>query len=93
MMSRERTNQLGILGKLLAFIGGAILLIAGFMFSVVLLAVIAVAGLAAWCYVWWNTRKMRGVTREHPVDGYVIDGEAIVVDDSRSEERARLPDR
>lgn len=63
---------------------GMILLVLGFMFSLVILALIAVAGLAAWGWFWWKTRELRKAMKQHPAGGHVIDGEAIVVDDSRS---------
>ncbi|MCX7173559.1 MAG: hypothetical protein NT159_06495 [Proteobacteria bacterium] len=82
----------GPLGRLLAVVTGMILLVAAFMFSVVILAVIALAGLAAWGYFWWKTRKLRKAMREHPSGGVVIDGEAIVVDDAQSAQDVYLAD-
>jgi UPF0716 family protein affecting phage T7 exclusion len=75
----------GLLEKLLALVAGVILLIVGFMFSVVLLAIVAVAGLVAWSYFWWKTRALRKAMRERPFpDGQVIEGEAVVVDAAES---------
>lgn len=71
----------GPIGRLFAVLGGAILLVAGFMFSLVLLAFIVVAGLIAFIYFWWKTRAVRRAMRENPPDGHVIEGEAIVVDE------------
>ena len=51
--------QPSLLGKLMAFVVGTLLLIAGFMFSVVALAVIAVVGLGIWGWLWWKTRALR----------------------------------
>ena len=63
-----------------ALITGAILLALGFMFSLVLFAVIAIVGLALWGYVRWKTRKLRRTMQERaPSNGHVIDGESIVV--------------
>ena len=70
--------------KILAVIAGLALLVLGFMFSLVILALIAVAGLAMWAYVWWKTRELRKAMKQRPAGGHVIDGEAIVVDESRS---------
>ena len=85
----------GLLGKLFALVIGAILLVLGFMFSVVLLAVVAVAGLGAWGYFWWKTRALRKAMREHRPGGdecgHVIDGEAIVVEEYRVSARNVLP--
>lgn len=70
--------------KLVSLIAGIALLALGLMFSVVLLVVLAVAGLAVWGYLWWKTREIRRVLRERPVHagagGRVFDGEATVVD-------------
>ncbi len=67
--------------NLFALLAGAVLLILGFMFSVLVLAVVAVLGLAAWGYLRWKTRKFRRAMQEQSPDGQVIDGEAIVVEE------------
>lgn len=74
----------GLIGRLIGLLAGVILLIAGVMFSLVILAVIAVAGLLAWSYFWWKTRKLRKAMRDLPPGGLVIDGEVVVVDDDES---------
>lgn len=79
-----QASEPSLLTKILAVTGGVILLVVGFMFSLVILAVIAVAGLAAWIWFWWKTRKLRKTMKQRPAGGHVIDGEAIVVDESRS---------
>lgn len=71
----------GPLGKFLAPLAGAVLLILGFMFSLVIFAVVAVVGLAVGTYFWWKTRELRKAMRERPAGGHVIDGEAVVVDE------------
>lgn len=91
MQYYRQSPQPGPLGKLLALVAGAVLLIVGFLFSVVFLAVIAVAGLAAWAYFWWKIRKLRQAMREHPPGGQVFDGEAIVIDEFHGDERSPLP--
>jgi HAMP domain-containing protein len=60
-----------------------ILLALGFMFSLIVFAVIAVIGLALWGYVRWKTRKLRRAMREQAAgnNGHVIDGEAVVVEE------------
>ena len=73
-----------MLRNVLALLTSAIVLILGFMFSVVVLAVVAVLGLAVWGYVWWKTRKLRRAMREQAAAGQVIDGEAIVVEEYRA---------
>ncbi|MCX7146673.1 MAG: hypothetical protein NT042_10840 [Sulfuritalea sp.] len=50
-----------------ALLTGTILLVLGFMFSVILFAVIAVLGLALWGYVRWKTRKLRRTMQEKPL--------------------------
>lgn len=85
MLPYERPTEPGPLGKLVALLAGMILLVAAFMFSVVILAIVSVVGLAAWGYFWWKTRALRRAMRENTsANGQVIDGEAVVVDDSRT---------
>ena len=76
---------------MLALLAGAILLVLGFMFSLVVIAVIAVLGLSIWGYVWWKTRKIRRTVHEQASDGQIIDGEAIVVDEYIAETENDLP--
>lgn len=76
-----------MLKNILGLLFGAILLILGLMFSVVILSVIAVIGLGFWGYFWWKTRALRramnaNMPTQEP-DGQVIDGEAIVVEEYR----------
>ena len=74
-----------------ALLIAAILLILGFIFSVVVLAVIAGLGLALWAYLWWKTRKLRRAMQEQAPGGQVIDGEAIVVEEYRAGKKNVLP--
>ena len=85
-----------MLKNLLGLLTGAILLLLGFMFSVVILSVLAVIGLGVWIYFWWKTRALRramqaNVPRQEP-DGQIIDGEAIVVEEYRVDMKKVLPD-
>ncbi len=48
-----------LLTRILAFILSAALLVAGLMFSLVFLAIAAVAGLALGGWLWWKTRALR----------------------------------
>ncbi len=85
-----------MLKNLLGLLTGAILLLLGFMFSVLILSVIAVIGLGVWIYFWWKTRALRramqaNVPRQEP-DGQIIDGEAIVVEEYRVDMKKVLPD-
>jgi hypothetical protein len=103
MAMQEPLKEPGPLGKLLALLVGAMLLVLGFMFSVVILAAVVVVGLAAFGWFWWKTRELRKVLREQaeaqaaqaaygpaPADGEIIEGEAIVVEEVRRE-RDSLP--
>jgi len=60
------------------------LLVIGFMFSVIALAVVAVLGMIGLGYFWWKTRALRRAIREQMAatrseQGRVIEGEATVV--------------
>ena len=58
---------------------GAALLVAGFMLSMVVFAVLAALALVAWGYLWWKTRDLRRELRERPAaGGRVIEGEVIL---------------
>jgi membrane protein implicated in regulation of membrane protease activity len=76
----------GLLGKLVALLVGAGLLVLGFMFSVVLLAIVAFIGSIAFAYFWWKTRALRKAVREQRQPeshtGDVIEGEAVVVEEA-----------
>lgn len=86
----------GLFSKLIAYLLGALLLIAGLMFSVFALAVVVVGGLALWGWLWWKTRRLRremanaannaaaaGGSPLSPdrYDSRVIEGEVIRVDE------------
>ena len=79
-------SEPGLLQKLLALMVGAVLLVLGFMFSVVVLAIVAVLGLIGFGYFWWKTRALRKAMRERPQAAVfdqgqvIIDGEARVID-------------
>lgn len=90
------TPQTSPLGKIVALAASAILLVLGFMFSVIVLAVVIVGGLAGLGYFWWKTRRLRKAMREQqgPVGedgGHVIEGEAVVVEKYRTDEQDVLP--
>lgn len=82
--------QPGLLKKILASVAGTALLVASFMFSLVVLAVAIVAGAALFGYFWWKTRKLRRAMPPRP-DGTVIEGEAVVVETRHEILQARLP--
>ncbi|MDP2752239.1 MAG: hypothetical protein Q8O31_06510 [Rhodocyclaceae bacterium] len=77
---RNRTT-LNILSKLVTWLIGLGLLAVAFMFSVVLLAIVATLGMVLWGYLWWRTRTLRRAMKSS-ANGYVFEGESIVVDES-----------
>ena len=77
-------------GTLLALITGTALLVLGFMFSLLILAAVAVVGLLGYGYLWWKTRALRRQINErmqrqmqHPqsdgagTEGIIVEGEVI----------------
>lgn len=87
-----------LLGRILRLIVILALLVVGFMFSLVVFAVLAVGGVLVWAYFWWKTRKLRQVLREQGgiaadtaragqpdiyAEGNVIEGEVIREETSR----------
>ena len=85
-------------GKLLALVAGVILLVLGFMFSLVLLVVFVAVGLLLGAWFFWKTRHVRQAMNEArmaghpPADGNVIEGEAVVVEECRVTETQVLHD-
>lgn len=81
---KSRTAPIGFLGKIVTTLLAAGLLVVGFMFSIVILAVVAVLGLIGLGYFWWKTRALRRAIREQMAaarseQSTVIEGEASVV--------------
>lgn len=74
-----------MLRSLPALLAGAVLLVLGVLFGLVLLVVVAVLGLGVWAWLWWKTRKLRRAARDVERDtapgGQIIEGEAIVVEE------------
>lgn len=95
-MSQARPPA-GPFGQIAALVGGAILLVLGFMFSIVLLAAFAIAALMLGSWFLWKTRHVRKAMREAgamhspPSSGDVIEGEAILVEEYRINETRILP--
>jgi O-antigen/teichoic acid export membrane protein len=73
----------GFIAKALTFATGAVLLVIGVMFSLVVLAVAAIVASGILGYLWWKTRDLRQRLRENPPGGRVIEGEAIHDDERR----------
>ncbi len=96
--TQSNPQQPGLIGKILAFIIAAAMLVLGFMFSLVALAVVVVGGLMVWGWLWWKTRAIRQQIREQSVaqgtmttdfnGGQIIEGEVI-----RESETASRPER
>ena len=59
-----RQKPQGVFARVLTAIVGVVVLIGAAMFSLVFLAVIAVAGLIFWVYFWWKTRALRRTLQE-----------------------------
>lgn len=82
-----RAQQPGLLGRLLTIAAGAVLMVAAFMFSLLVFAVALAGGLLVGGYLWWKTRELRRQMREQPPEGRVIEGEAIRDDGPGDEAR------
>ena len=83
----------GLFGTLLALVTGTALLMLGFMFSLLVLAVVAIAGVLGFGYLWWKTRALRRQINEQmqqhqaqhsqysqtdsSAEGVIIEGEVI----------------
>ncbi|WP_126445399.1 hypothetical protein [Sulfuricystis multivorans] len=86
-MMRSGITGSGLFAKLLGVIVGTVLLVVGFMFSLVVLAVAVVLGIAVWGWFWWRTRALRKALREAVSAGganqagEVIEGEAVIVEE------------
>ncbi len=59
----------GPVARVLALLGAALALVLAFTFSLVFLAVVALAGLLVGGYVWWKTRELRRQLRAAGVKG------------------------
>ena len=89
----------GLLGRVLTFAAGAVLLVLVFTLSVFLFAILVAGGLLVWGYLWWQTRELRRQlrqqmheqtheqTHERPPGGRVIEGEVIRADNDQDERR------
>lgn len=60
----QQTAQTGPLGRLLAYVGTAVVIGLSLMFSVVVFALVVTVGAIAWGYFWWKTRAIRKQMRE-----------------------------
>ncbi len=95
----HRNGSGNLLSAIFTMVAGAALLVAGFIFSLVILSVIAVVALLVWAWFWWKTRALRNHlgkqmeqmqreqqrrTQDGPTkEGVTIDGEVIREDSGR----------
>lgn len=89
-------TQPGWLGKFIALMVSVVLLGVGLMFSLVLLAILAVVGVLILGYFWWKTRAlreaMRDDARQHETGGRILDGEAVVIEEHLTIAHSPQPD-
>lgn len=85
--SHFRVSGPGFLGKVVTLVAGVLLLVAGFMLSLLVFAVVATVAIGILGYVWWKTRELRQRLRDHPPGGRVIEGEVVV--DVTAEDEAK----
>ena len=64
----------GMVGKILATVVSAAVLVVTFMLSLVIFAGVVAIALIAIGYVWWRTRGLRADMRDRRQGGRVIDG-------------------
>lgn len=69
--------------KLVASLFGVAILAFAIMFSVVVIPVIALIGLAGVGYFYWKTRALRRAMRQARQDNQIIEGEAVVIDETQ----------
>lgn len=76
-----RAHPPGLLGRLLALAAGAVLLVAAFMASLLLFAILLTGGFLVGGYLWWKARdlrrRMRDQMRAQRSGGRVVEGEVI----------------
>lgn len=92
--ARFSTQPQSLLGKLVTLVLGGAILVLAFMFSLVVLAVVAIGGLMLWGWFLWKTRAIRKQMREQGPpqragEGYIIEGEVI----RKTDDEAAQPDR
>lgn len=106
-MNTEQTPQLeppsgsNPIATFLTVVGGAILLVAGFMFSLVVLAIGAIVALVVLGVMWWKTRALRRHLREQMTQmqqeheqGFTRDagpGDGVIIEGEVIREDPRLP--
>ncbi len=79
----------GFLGRLLAVIVGAVVLVGAAMLSLILLAVLFGVGTIVAGYIWWKLRELRRQPRAFSDDGQIVDVEVIDEDSRVGDSRRR----
>lgn len=88
---RAGGRRTGLLTRILAVAGGAIVLAGAVAISLVVFA-IALAGIVIFgLYVWWKTRHLRKQLREQHANGPVVDDDVIEGEVIRKDEPPRTP--
>lgn len=73
-------NASNSLQKLLTVVAALVVIGFALMFSLLIIAIVLVAGVMAWGYFWWKSRKLRKLLRSYPSSGAVT-GEEVVRDE------------
>ena len=90
-LNLNKNSSRNPLVTVLTVVASVALLAAGFVFSLLIVAIIAVIGLAASAYLWWKTRSLRrhlseqmqreqqhSLAQDEPLtEGVIIEGEVI----------------
>lgn len=84
-LPRTSPNFPDVLRNLAAVVATAAILGLALMFSVVLVAAIVIAGVLGWTYLWWKTRELRKLMRNHPPGGIAMEREMTGHDATRGE--------
>lgn len=98
-----RSPETRPLAKLLSAFIGVVTLVLGAMFSLLMLAVALLVGLAVWGWFWWRMRELRRQLDEQmrenaapassPSRGEIIEGEAVIVEEEVTQVTSnRLPE-
>lgn len=78
----QKTQPPGLLARVLTFAVAIAVIVIGFVFSLVVLAVVFGVGLVVAGYMWWRTRDLRKRMREQAASapstgGRIIEGEVL----------------
>ena len=100
---RQIGNKPGLLRTIATLLVGSAMLALGLMFSLLILAVVAVIGVLGFAYFWWKTRALRRHLRQQMAEaqqsgqptqgteeGEIIEGEIIVEESTATTRRQSL---